>query len=141
MTRRDPNDAITAVFERMNAAWNAHDMNAFGALFTDDASFVNIFGHRMVTRAKIIVHHDVIHKRQFRDTTISTEQLEIQRLADDVAVAFLTWRLEDARDPRTDEPVPATTGTITATLRRDDTGWSIATLHNTRLLPLPGPHS
>ncbi|MDB5533893.1 MAG: hypothetical protein JWO28_2208 [Hyphomicrobiales bacterium] len=36
-----PEDALLA----FPAAWNSHDMKSFGALFRDDATFVNRFGH------------------------------------------------------------------------------------------------
>ena len=37
-------EALAAGFVR---AWNAHDMKAFGALFTEDADFVNVSINRV----------------------------------------------------------------------------------------------
>ena len=35
----------TDMLHAFESAWNQHDMNAFGALFCADATFVNRFGH------------------------------------------------------------------------------------------------
>lgn len=39
------------------AAWNAHDMQALGALFHADATFVNRFGHYVRGVEEIVAMH------------------------------------------------------------------------------------
>lgn len=131
--------AVTASLDRLHAAWNAHDMVAFGAVFVEDASFVNILGHRMHGRADIIERHQKIHQGHFRDSTLTPLATDVRLLGDGVAIAVVEWRLENARDPRTDQPVEPSTGFMTTTLREQAGAWHIVALHNTRTLPMPGP--
>ncbi len=134
----DPQAAAEAVLARVTTTWNAHDMAGFGAVFSEDATFINIFGHQLVGRDMIAEHHAKLHKRHFRDTQLLPERAEVTLLDDDTAVGVVGWRLEGARDPRTDETVEATTGLMTATLRRAADGWQIVALQNGRTLPIPG---
>ena len=48
-----PEDAAVA----FQSAWNAHDMTALGNLFTEDATFVNRFGHYVRGVDEIIELH------------------------------------------------------------------------------------
>lgn len=57
---------VPAAFE---AAWNDHDMASFGALFHDDATFVNRFGHYVRGADNIIGLHAPIHATIYRDST------------------------------------------------------------------------
>lgn len=128
---------VSAALESMHAAWNAHDMQAFGALFVEDASFINIFGHRLLTRATIVEHHQKLHAGHFRESKLLPISSSIRLLGQGLAVAVVNWELEGARDPRTDQPAETTTGFMTTTLRKDPEGWRIIALQNTRTLPLP----
>ena len=130
--------AIEQALGSMHAAWDAHDMQAFGAAFSEDASFINIFGHRLLDRPTIIHHHAKLHERHFRDTRLIPQNTDIRLLSSDIAVAVVEWRLEGARNPVTDEPVAPTTGLMTATIRKQAGGWEIVALHNTRTMPIPG---
>ncbi|GAB4509646.1 MAG: hypothetical protein Tsb0020_26270 [Haliangiales bacterium] len=134
----DPQAAAEAALARVTTAWNAHDMVGFGAVFAEDATFINIFGHQLVGRDMITEHHAKLHQRHFRDTQLLPERTEVTLLDGDTAIGVVGWRLEGARDPRTDEPVEATTGLMTATLRRAADGWLIVALQNGRTLPIPG---
>lgn len=133
--------AVAQVMDAMSAGWNAHDMDAFGAVFRDGATFINIFGHVLHTPSMIIEHHKKLHERNFRETQIIPTQTDIRILTSDVAVVMMNWRLEGARDPRTDEPVAPTVGFITATLTKKADGWKIEALQNTQTVPIPGPPS
>ncbi len=48
---------ISSVLDRMMDVWQRHDMEGFGALFTDDADFVNIFGDWLKGRRQITEDH------------------------------------------------------------------------------------
>ena len=55
----DGPEAITGRFE---AAWNAHDMEAFAALFHSDATFVNRFATYWRNDDAIVAGHRGIHE-------------------------------------------------------------------------------
>ena len=46
-------EAVRKVVNGFQETWNRHDMNALGALFTQDADFVNIFGTHWKGRESI----------------------------------------------------------------------------------------
>lgn len=58
------------------AAWNAHDMEAFGALFHKNARFVNRFGHYVRGVTEIVRMHRAIHETIYRDSTLRTEMID-----------------------------------------------------------------
>jgi uncharacterized protein (TIGR02246 family) len=87
MTR--PED-LPAAFQ---AAWNAHDMTALGALFHDDATFVNRFATFVRGVDQIVALHRGIHETIYRDSTLANEVLAVDRIADGVAVVHFWSRL------------------------------------------------
>jgi uncharacterized protein (TIGR02246 family) len=87
MTR--PEDAPAA----FQSAWNAHDMAAFGALFHDDASFVNRFAHHVRGVDEIVALHRPIHETIYRDSTLENELIEVVPIADGAAIVHFWCRL------------------------------------------------
>ena len=79
--------------EAFQAAWNAHDMEAFGALFHPDASFVNRFGHYVRGVDAIVALHSGIHETIYRDSTLTNELIAVDAVAPDVAVVHFWSRL------------------------------------------------
>jgi uncharacterized protein (TIGR02246 family) len=73
---RRPEDALY----EFQTAWNSHDMESFGALFHEDATFVNRFGHYVRGVEAIIKLHAPIHATIYSDSTnwlrVSTEILQ-----------------------------------------------------------------
>ncbi|MGI8811541.1 MAG: aldehyde dehydrogenase family protein [Pyrinomonadaceae bacterium] len=68
-----PEDAPGA----FQAAWNAHDMGAFGSLFDEDATFVNRFGHYVRGIDEIVALHVPIHETIYRDSTLQNELIDV----------------------------------------------------------------
>ena len=73
-----PEDAPKA-FE---TAWNAHDMEALGALFHEDATFVNRFGHYVRGVQQIIDLHSPIHATIYSDSTLANEPIDAVPIGD-----------------------------------------------------------
>ena len=48
---------VRALVVRWQDAWNAHDMDALAALFTQDADFVNVGAKRWIGRSEIRRQH------------------------------------------------------------------------------------
>ncbi|MBO9498274.1 MAG: SgcJ/EcaC family oxidoreductase [Novosphingobium sp.] len=74
-------------------AWNAHDMDAFAALFHHDASFVNRFGHYVHGIDAIVAMHRPIHETVYRDSSLMNEPLDLVPLGDHAAVMHFWSRL------------------------------------------------
>ena len=84
-----PEDMPTA----FAAAWNAHDMDAFAALFDDAATFVNRFGHYVCGVDAIVRMHAPLHATIYRDATLANELIDVIPLAENAAVTHCWSRL------------------------------------------------
>ena len=79
--------------EAFQAAWNAHDMTAFGALFHDDATFVNRFATYTRGAGAIVELHRGIHETIYRDSTLQNELIDVVEVAAGVAIVHFWSRL------------------------------------------------
>ncbi|MFL5560517.1 MAG: SgcJ/EcaC family oxidoreductase [Gemmatimonadaceae bacterium] len=84
-----PEDAPAA----FQSAWNAHDMTAFGALFHEDATFVNRFAHYVRGVDEIVALHRPIHETIYRDSIIENELIDATSVGDGVVVINFWSRL------------------------------------------------
>src|SRR5262249_18533737 len=79
--------------DEFQSAWNAHDMTGLGALFQDDARFVNRFGHYVRGVEEIVALHRPIHETIYRDSTLENELIDVERVGGDVAIVHFWSRL------------------------------------------------
>lgn len=75
------------------AAWNAHDMAAFSALFHDDATFVNRFGTLVRGVEAIVALHRPIHETIYRDSRLENALIDAKAVGDGVAIVHFWSRL------------------------------------------------
>jgi len=85
----EPEDAPKA----FQSAWNAHDMRAFGALFHENATFVNRFGHYVRGVEEIVALHRPIHETIYRDSVVENELIDGTAVASDARVVHFWSRL------------------------------------------------
>ena len=123
-----PADAPSA----FQAAWNAHDMNALGALFHDDATFVNRFGHYVRGIDAIVALHRPIHETIYRDSTLENELLDATPIADG-AVVIHFWSRLTAGSAHPAGPHKVDT-LILAVLTQQNAIWRIQALENVTLI-------
>lgn len=122
-----PEDASGA----FQAAWNAHDMEAFGALFHDDATFVNRFAHHVRGIDGIIALHRPIHETIYRDSTLENELIDVHVISDDAAIIHFWSRLvTGTAHPAGPHKVDTL---ILAVLTRRDNVWRIQAAENVTL--------
>lgn len=79
--------------EAFQAAWNAHDMEAFGALFHENATFVNRFGHHVRGVGGIVGLHRPVHDTIYRDSTLKNDLIDVTPIGDDAAIIHFWSRL------------------------------------------------
>lgn len=116
---------------RFEAAWNAHDMTAFGALFHDDATFVNRFATYWRGIAAIVAGHRHIHATIYRDSTLRVDPADIDWVGDDAAILHYWTRLSaGAAHPAGPHQVDTL---ILAIATRRDGGWRIQAAENVTL--------
>lgn len=119
---------LPAAFAR---AWNAHDMQAFAALFCEDATFVNRFGHFVQGVEAIVQMHVPIHASIYSDSTLSNEL--ISDVAADEHVRILHfWSRLSAGTAHPAGPHAVDT-LILAVLLKQPGGWKIKALENVTL--------
>jgi uncharacterized protein (TIGR02246 family) len=122
---------INRIFERWQAAWQAHDMHAFGQMFHEDATWVVWTGRVWQGRQAIEDGHAEAHRTFFRDSVQKSAPQEIRQVAPDVVVArSLTTLTGDSRYPDT-----TIIGHKLLVLTKRDGKWGILYGQNTRLTP------
>ncbi|WP_247843117.1 SgcJ/EcaC family oxidoreductase [Pseudomonas sp. MWU12-3103b] len=124
---KKPEDAPAA----FQAAWNAHDMAALGALFDPQATFVNRFGHFVRGVEQIVALHAPIHQTIYRDSTLENELIDIAPVADGVAIIHFWSRLSAGAAHPAGAHVVDTL--ILAVLIRQNEAWRIRALENVTL--------
>jgi uncharacterized protein (TIGR02246 family) len=119
------------VLSRFQAAWNGHDMTAFGSLFHEDATFVNRFGHFVRGIDEIIAMHRPIHESIYRDSTLENELIASDFVADGVSITHFWSRLTvGAGHPAGPHAVDTL---IMAVVTRRSDEWRIKALENVTL--------
>jgi uncharacterized protein (TIGR02246 family) len=117
--------------EAFQAAWNAHDMVAFGALFHEDATFVNRFAHYVRGVDEIVALHRPIHDTIYKDSTLENELIDIVSIADTATIIHFWSRLSvGAAHPAGSHQVDTL---ILAVVTRRDDAWRIQALENVTL--------
>ncbi|HHS7811992.1 SgcJ/EcaC family oxidoreductase [Pseudomonas putida] len=124
---KKPEDAPAA----FQAAWNAHDMAALGALFDPQATFVNRFGHFVRGVEQIVALHAPIHQTIYRDSTLESELIDIDPVADGVAIIHFWSRLSAGAAHPAGAHVVDTL--ILAVLIWQNEAWRIRALENVTL--------
>jgi uncharacterized protein (TIGR02246 family) len=128
MTKINKPEDAPAAFQ---AAWNAHDMTVLGSLFDERATFVNRFGHYVRGVDAIVPLHAPIHETIYSDSTLENELIDVDHVADGVAVVHFWSRLAAGRaHPAGVHQVDTL---ILAVLIRQHDGWSIRSLENVTL--------
>lgn len=122
-----PEDAPDA----FQAAWNSHDMTHLGALFHEDATFVNRFGHYVRGVEEIVGLHVPIHATIYGDSTLENELIDVVTISDDAAVVHFWSRLTvGTAHPAGPHAVDTL---ILAVLTRQAGEWRIKALENVTL--------
>ena len=120
---------IAAILERIEQAWNTHDMHALANLFHEDGIWVLWTGQVWTGRKAIEDGHAEVHKTVYR-TSVQRERLEELRFVgpDAAVVRYCATLTGDTRAP--DKVVRSRK--ILVVTRRDG-AWGIGWGQNTRL--------
>ena len=126
----DPTTVARAVLEHLETAWNAADGDAFGAVYTPDASFVNIRGEHIVGREGIAAGHAGIFGSIYAGSVNRMELVRTTELADGVVLALSANTLDVPAGPLAGRHQAMSTSTI---VRQGDAegSWLVVSTHNT----------
>ncbi|NUT95554.1 MAG: SgcJ/EcaC family oxidoreductase [Saccharothrix sp.] len=123
-------DAVLSVLSELVDAWGRQDADAYGELFTEDATYVTFVGTRYQGRAEIVESHRVLFEKFLKGTRLADEVVDVRFLTPDTAV--VTGR----GDTYKGSPPRKLTKVQTYTLVRQDDRWRIAAFHNTKRKPV-----
>jgi uncharacterized protein (TIGR02246 family) len=126
----DPEGLATGFAE----SWNAHDMKAFGNLFTEDADFVNVAGTWWKGRAEIQAKHEAGHALRYKASSLVTSGATVRQLRPDVALVHVRWTLSGAVDAE-GKAAPVRQGILQIVGVKQPDGWRIASGQNTNQAP------
>jgi uncharacterized protein (TIGR02246 family) len=129
--------AIRNLAEMWEEAWNRHDMQALGALFTDDADFVNVGAKHWRGREEIVGKHAATLP-QFAQSTWSNSAVDIHFLRPDIAIAHVSWGLKGDKDPD-GSPRPPREGKFLWVVVKNGEKWLIRDAQNTNRSNTPEP--
>jgi uncharacterized protein (TIGR02246 family) len=129
----DTDDIARAVLQQLEDAWNAGDGIAYGAPYTDDASFVTIRGDLIRQAPAIAAGHAGIFATTHAGSTNRMKLLGAQRIGDDVIIAVSCNTLDAPQGPL----AGVHQAMSTSVLLRSDGQWRVAATHNTLVADLP----
>jgi uncharacterized protein (TIGR02246 family) len=122
--------AIHDLLRRMREAWANGDGAAYGAVFAEDARYVNAPGQRVVGRRAIAESHQKIFDTFLKHTRIGRGYpLDLQVLTPDVVLVHASGAVLFAGETEDDV---APNGLMTMTVVRRDNDWIIASFNNTQ---------
>jgi uncharacterized protein (TIGR02246 family) len=123
--------AIQQIVMAVEESWNRHDMDAFAALLTVDAEWVNPVGMWWRGQANVKRAHQAYHESFLKETSRHTESLTIQQLTPDVAIVSGTYRMGDWTRPDTGQRVSNGKDRVTYVLVKQQGRWLIVRGHIT----------
>ncbi len=130
---------ILAAVKTMFDGWNSHDMAMYAAPFAEDADFVNVLGIHWHGRANIEARHVELHRKIFRNSSLKMLSCNLRPIAPGVALAHVKWEMTGHETPPSAPFTPYRQGLITAVFVEQDGRWSIASSHNTDIVPVSLP--
>jgi uncharacterized protein (TIGR02246 family) len=115
-------------------AWNAHDIHAYAALFTPGADVINVLGWHWLSRAELEEKLGRGFRFVFANSQLTIDDVSVEFVKPDVAVAFVRWTLTGALSPTGGSDIPQQ-GIQTQVLVRHAGEWSISHFQNTNSVP------
>lgn len=125
--------AIQDILKQFEAAWNTYDSLGIGALFSEDANFIQIFGGQLDGRTAIEAAHRVIFDTIYKGSHATLVLRSIRSVRPDVAVVFAHARVrfQEGNEAREIETRP------TLILVKEQAKWQIVAFQNTRISEVP----
>ncbi|MFD4375115.1 SgcJ/EcaC family oxidoreductase [Streptomyces sp. NPDC059202] len=134
MTAQNQKAEISAVMDRLDDAWARHDADAYGALFTEDATYVTFVGTYYSGRADIVESHRALFSKFLKNTRLAGEITDIRFYGPDAAV--VTGRGDTYKGGTWPKASKLSKVQTTTLVREADGQWRIAAFQNTQRKPL-----
>ncbi|MEU2033767.1 SgcJ/EcaC family oxidoreductase [Nocardia amamiensis] len=119
--------AVCATISAMTAAWDRNDADAFGATFTENATYTTFLGTHYAGRRDLTEAHRALFSGFLKGTKLADSFLGVRFYGSDVAI--ITSRGDRYEHDRPAELSKTQTYTV---VREADSRWRIASFHNTK---------
>jgi len=123
---------IRALEQRQATAWNAHDIDAYAALFSQDAEVVNVLGWHWHGRAELKQKLGCAFAAAFARSRLAIANVTIAFLTPDIAVAHVRWTMTGALSPT---GTGIDKGIQMQVLMKQAGAWHITQFQNTNSVP------
>jgi len=122
-------EAARQIVGNLEAAWNKHDMQAYGALFHDDAEWINVVGMYWRGKPQIVKAHTAFHETIFKDCRLEGKELTVREVTPDAVVAV--WaHAQDAYKTSSGTLQEKTLNRLTLVVTKRNGKWLISQGHN-----------
>ncbi|WP_240777961.1 SgcJ/EcaC family oxidoreductase [Nonomuraea basaltis] len=136
VTPSGPADAhrqVCGVLEQLTGAWSRSDADAYGALFTGDATYTTYVGTHYQGRRDITEAHRALFGGFVKGTKLADSYLGIRFYGPGTAIVTSRGDTYDGEPKQPGELSKTQTYTL---IRQDDGAWRIAAFHNTQRQPV-----
>ena len=123
----NPHEIARSILGRLALAWNAADGAAWGAEFTEDAHFVNVFGVQLRGRSEIEQRHQYLFDALFKGSTCEVAVVDARSLGPNIILAHSTAVTKVPAGPMAGEQ----SSRQSIVIMRDASAWRIVAVHNT----------
>jgi uncharacterized protein (TIGR02246 family) len=120
---------IRQTIEKFIGAWNVHDVKTHTQMFAEDADFTNVFGQSFHGKEAIGAQHVKIFYTMFKTSSITTTEISIRLLTENLAAVDVIWNMIGATDPK-GNPWPERTGLMNLIMKFENEEWLILVMHN-----------
>jgi uncharacterized protein (TIGR02246 family) len=131
----DAEQANRALAKAWESTWNAHDMQAFGKLLTEDIDWVNVGAGHGQGRETVVRNHARVHAGKFKNSVVTVNKVEVALIRPDVAIVHVSWGVRgDTDDDGT--PRQPRDGLFTWVTVKEGGAWKIRASQNTNRTPV-----
>ena len=107
-------------------AWNTHDAQALGGLFSEDANWVPVSGVRVKGRGEIQSVLEREHLTWARTTTMKAADIEVRPIGRDLALVLFNWEIVSTADAAGKTASPLRGNTMMVAAKRANRWMAIA---------------
>ncbi len=126
----DDRQAILAIEDQFNHAWNRHDAEAMVAALAEDVQFVTVHGVWKKSRADYLELISKLHQGPFKASLRETLEIDVRFLGSDVAQYHSRFRMSGETGD-SGQTIPAREGVSLRVVQKRGDHWVTVAVQNT----------
>lgn len=126
-------EVIQQVISQMTEGWNHSSGKVFAEHYSEDASFVNIFGMLFSSKEEIAVRHDKIFDTFMKGSIFEVNDQQLREVQPGLVIAHVRWKVTNI--PPSDKLLFRSTmdGIFTHVFVKSSENWNITFSQNTSM--------